>query len=178
MSLFVDDKSFWLIFICLPGAVPVAVRDAKHDEEEDEREEDGSRDKVDHGGGDGDGDVAEAGHHSVLGHRPLLHSPPWCPPGLVTTQPSVHPQLATVRIKLSGPGPSQSGRVEGSLNLANLAPASGPHCLLASCWSQWPNAWPRSILRTETRPWIPRKPSQVRVRCSSSLYPSAIWSGR
>ena len=45
-------------------------------------------------------------------------------------------------------------------------------------WSQWPNAWPRSILRTETRTWIPLKQSQVRVRCSSSLYPCAIWSGR
>ena len=121
---------FGVTHIYLPGAVPVAVRDAKHDEEEDEREEDGPGDKVDHGGGDGDGDVAEAGHHSVLGHRLLLHSPlSLCPPGLVTTQPSVHPQLATVRIKLSGP---ESGRVEGSLNLANLAPASGSHCLLES----------------------------------------------
>ena len=57
----------------LPGAVPVAVRHAEHHQEEDQREEDGPGHEVDHGGGDGDGDVAEPGHHhSVLGHTPLL----------------------------------------------------------------------------------------------------------
>ena len=57
----------------LPGAVPVAARHSEHHQEEDQREEDGPGHEVDHGGGDGDGDVAEAGHHhSVLGHPPLL----------------------------------------------------------------------------------------------------------
>ena len=52
-----------------PGAVPVTVGDTEHDQEEDEREEDGAGDEVDHGGGDGDGDAAQAPRHrSALVH--------------------------------------------------------------------------------------------------------------
>ena len=74
----------------------------------------------------------------------------------------------------------KSGRVEGSLNLANLAPALRQrlHCLLAGCPSHWPNAWPRSTLSTETRPWRPRKPSQVRVvRVHCILVPFGLVEG-
>ena len=113
-----------------PGAVPVAVRDSEHDQEEDEREEDGPGDEVDHGGGEGDGHVAEAGHHSVLCPQPRI------------IRSVLHAQLSTVRIKLSV-GPESGRRRE--VWTWQIWPLRS-HCLLASCWSQWPNAWLLGIL--------------------------------
>ena len=49
----------------VPGAVPITVCDPQHDQQENEREEDGGGDEVDHGGGEGDRDRAEAGHGTI-----------------------------------------------------------------------------------------------------------------
>ena len=46
----------------IPVTVPVTVSHPQEDEQEDQEEEDGPKHPVDHGRGDGDGDVPQSPH--------------------------------------------------------------------------------------------------------------------
>ena len=48
--------------VLIPVTVPITVSHSQEDQQEDQEEEDGSEDPVNHGRGDGDGDVPQTPH--------------------------------------------------------------------------------------------------------------------